>query len=306
MWSSRPVQANAPIFNTFNGLKSTQELVNLDETPQFFAYTVPVAGNAERNFISLKPLVQQVNEPLTIYYDGIVVLPGRWPLDEQPVFSDVNAKSGTWGGQPFENLIRNGSAEASWMRLRPWVDQLGVRILPDKGSNQPSVTMYYFLDTAAAWPFQRLSVQVLFRTFWARFGWGHVPLLQSWPYALILVAMLAGLVGAIFAIWRLRRRLNWPVFVLLSLAFSGVWILAFMRGANYPTQLRAIYYPTARYAYPAVIPSMLLLNVGWYEVGKAAKNWLHWRGNVFKIGYILAWVIFNSYALFSIAKYYYF
>ena len=305
MWASRPVQATSPIFNTYNGLKNAYKLVDLNETPQYIAYTFPVPGNTERNFISLRPLVKQVDEPVTVYFDGIVVLPGSWPLDQPPVFNDINGKSGTWGGKPFENLIRNGSAEASWVRLRPWVDQLGVRILPDKGSNQPSVMLYYLLDTAAAWPFQQISAQVLFRTFWARFGWGHVPLMQSWPYGLILVAMLLGLVGASFAIWHSRRRLNWPVVALLALAFLGVWIMAFMRGANYPTLLRAIYYPTARYAFPVIIPSMLLLNVGWYEVGRAIRNRLRWPAKVFKIGYILTWAVFDLYALLSIAKYYY-
>lgn len=191
------------------------------------------------------------------------------------------------------------------MRLRSWVDEIGVRLLPDKGANQPSVTLYYFLDFAGANLFQRNSAQVLFRTFWARFGWGHVPLMQIWPYWIILAAMLAGFLAAVPAMWRLRKNFPWPAAAFLGLALLGVWLQTLMRGANYPTQLRAIYYPTARYAFPVIIPTMLLLNLGWHEIGRALKNWLHLPGKVLSWGYVLAWAALNLYAILSIARFYY-
>lgn len=304
MWASRPVKATSPSFNTFSALKTTNQPVELDEKPRFVAFTAQVEGDASRNFVSLAPFAGPVDEPVTVFVDGVTLAEGSWPLDQAPVFDGVDGRKGTWGGLPFANLLRNPSAEARWLRLRPWVDAAGVRILPDEGANQPSVSLYYMLDTAAAWPFQRLSAQVLFRTWWARFGWGHIPLMQPWAYWIISAAMLAGLFAAILAMLRLRVRFPWSAALLLGLALLGVWLQTFLRGANYPTQLRAIYYPTARYAYPVIIPSLLLLNLGWYEIGRSLKIHLHLPGRALSASYVLAWLAFNLYAILSIARYY--
>lgn len=304
MWADRPLLASSPVLNTFAGLKKYQTTAELTETPQFVAFTAPIEGDAQRNFISLAPLVQAGEAPTNVYFDGIVVVPGRWPLDQPPEFADSRGETGIWGGQPFQNLLRNPSAETAWVRLRPWVDRLGVRLLPDKGANQPSVTLYYFLDQAGTAQFQRESIQVLFRTFWARFGWGHVPLLHPWAYGLILVVMLSGILAALAALWRLRKSFPWRSAFLLGLALLGISLQTLMRGANYPTQLRAIYYPTARYAYPAIIPALLWLNLGWYEIGRGLKNGLRLPGQALAGLYIAGWVIFDLYAILSIARFY--
>jgi hypothetical protein len=234
----------------------------------------------------------------------VVVLPGKWPLNQAPVFADASGHSGAWGGQAFRNLLRNSSAETAWMRLRPGVDALGARILPDKGVNQPSVSLYYLLDTTATWPFQRVSAQRLFRTFWASFALGHVELLHSWSYWVILAAAVLGLAGAILAIWRLRKTFPWREVVFLGLALLWGWLQTFLRGANYPTKLWPIYYPTARYAYPVIIPCMLLLNMGWYELGRVIKLTLRLPVKALEAGYILAWMVFNLYGILSIASFY--
>ena len=305
VWANRPVMANLPVFNTFSALKSSSEAVNLTPNPQFFAFSFPVEGDAQRNFISLTPLIQALDTPAEVYYDGLVVVPGSWPLDQTPVFDDPSGSSGVWGGQPFQNLLRNASAESSWMRLRPMIDRFGAEFLPDRGANQPSVSLYYLLDVAGEWRFQKLSAQVLFRTFWARFGWGQVPLMLGWSYWLLLTAMLVGIAGAAVLIWRKRKLLPWSALLFLGLAMGGLWLETFLRGSNYPTQLRAIYYPTARYAFPAIIPTMLLLNAGWYEIGRFLYRSLNISDKVLSIFYVAAWVIFDVYAVLSIAQFYY-
>jgi hypothetical protein len=146
---------------------------------------------------------------------------------------------------------------------------------------------------------------VLFRTFWARFGWGHVPLMQSWPYWIILGVVIAGVIAALVAVWRWRKVFPWSVALFLCLALFGLWLVTFLRGANYPVQLRAIYYPTARYAFPVVIPALLFLNLGWYEIGLFIKNSLKVPSRWLSLAYILSWVYLNYYAMISIAQYYY-
>jgi hypothetical protein len=269
------------------------------------AFTAALEGDAQRNFISLSPQVGPLDAPATVYYDGLVLLEGAWPTETPPNFSDPSGRTGTWNGKPFINLIRNASAESSGFRLRPWVDKIGTRFLPDKGSNQPSIMLYYLLDERGASMYQYGALQVLFRTFWARFGWGQVPLLYNWIYSVILTLALAGVIGAMIAFWRKRKVLPWAVIVLFGLVFCIVWLQTFTRGSNYPTQLRAIYYPTARYAYPAIIPTMGLLCLGWLQIA----SWIKLKTNLpviwFKALYISGWLVFDLLSILSIVKYYY-
>lgn len=304
MWADAPVTASAPAYNSYNALEKASRVVELTTAPQFFAFQASLGGDAQRNFISLAPLTQPLASPLKVYYDGLVVVEGQFPLDQIPEFDDLSAQSGVWGGAPFRNLLRNASAEASGLRLRPWVDRIGVRILPDKGANQPSVTLYYLLDQAGAGQFQRTSLQVLFRTFWGRFGWGHVPLLHSWAYGLVLAVVLIGLVAALTAMVRLRKNFPWAAVALLGLALLVIWLQTFLRGSNYATQLRAIYYPTARYAFPVIIPSLLFLNLGWYEVGRWLKRLARLPAGFLPIVYTAAWLLFDLYAVLSIVAFY--
>lgn len=304
MWADEPLKVSSPVFNTYPALKWMRQEVDIDQNPRFVAFTYPVEGDASRNFISLAPLLAPVTNPVNVYYDGLVVALGSFPVDQVPVFDSPQAQSGDWGGQPFQNLVRNASAELSWVRLRTWVDRVGIRLLPDKGANMPSVTLYYLLDLKGSFPAQRTSMQVLGRTFWARFGWGHVPLMHSLPYWLIGAAVALGMLAALAAMLRRRRKFPWNAAVFLGLALAGIWLQTYIRGANYPTQLRAIYYPTARYAFPAVIPAMLLLNLGWYELGRALKIALRLPERVLIGGYLSSWLILNAYALLSIADFY--
>lgn len=304
MWADQPIKVSSPVFNTYSALKWTRQEVEIDQTPRFIAFTYPIEGDAQRNFVSLAPLLAPVTSPVNVFYDGLVVALGEYPTDQAPLFDSPEAESGEWGGQRFQNLVRNASAEATWFRLRPWVDEVGVRILPDKGANLPSVTMYYLADLRGSWPWQRISMQVLARTFWARFGWGHVPLMHALPYWLIGIGVVLGLIGAIVAMTRARQVFPWNVALFFGLALAGVLLQTYIRGANYPTQLRAIYYPTARYAYPAIIPALAFLNLGWYEAGRALQSLFHIPRRVLSIAYIATWVIFNLYALLSIANFY--
>lgn len=305
IWASSPNQASTPVFNTFNGSQGLRQVVAINETPVFFAFTAQIPGDAQRNWLTLSPLVNKLEAPVTFYYDGLVVLEGSWPLDQPPSFDNSDGRTGEWGGERFTNLVRNPSAESAWLRLKPWVDRIGRRVLPDPGVNTPSVTMYYFLDWAGSRLIQANAISHLFRTYWARFGWGHVPLLQGWSYWIVLAFTVVGVIGAVVAVWRLRRKIPWNVAVFLGFALLGTWTMTIGRGSNYPVHLRPIYFPTARYAYPVVLPSMLLLNLGWYETSRSLVRRLRLPRRVASALYIIALVAFDLYAILSIASYYY-
>ena len=86
---------------------------------------------------------------------------------------------------------------------------------------------------------------------------------------------MAGVVGGVVAFWRHRKQIHWDLFLFLGLSVITIWGSAFLRGLT--SQMDGGYFiPVARYAYPAIIPTMLILNIGWLEI-------IHWIEHYFKI-----------------------
>jgi hypothetical protein len=118
------------------------------------------------------------------------------------------------------------------------------------------------------WPggewYYRSAIKNLFQTFWAAFGWGHIRLQPAWLYYVLGMVTLFGIIGAVVAASRRRFRLPWELVLFLGAAIIWMWGAAFMRGLG--SVVGEIFIPSARYAYPAAIPTMLILCLGWIEL----------------------------------------
>jgi hypothetical protein len=203
-----------------------------------------------------------IAHPVTIYYDGLLLTTGDRPLDQAPVFASPAADSGTWGGQPFVNYARNASAETAWLSVRPWADALARRVAESHIS--PSILLGGLLDwPSTSWLYTN-TVRRLFNTFWGSFAWGHVALPAVW------YNLLAGITGLCVLAAGLRLAHSWgglgrvrqTALLWLGLALVAVWGIVLVRGLF--TILEPVpYIPTARYAYPAIIPTLLLIAAGW-------------------------------------------
>ena len=121
-----------------------------------------------------------------------------------------------------------------------------------------------------AWVYPRELV-ILFKTFWARFGWNHIGLGAGW-YVALAVPTLLGLTGILLFFlrylvnWR-RRRGNdggesWRLWGLMLASAIAVWGLTLLRVHPVVGGDVSIW-PAARYAYPAIIPTVMLLLAGW-------------------------------------------
>jgi hypothetical protein len=91
-----------------------------------------------------------------------------------------------------------------------------------------------------------------------------VRILGSQTFWVIGFVILAGIVGAAGYLWRRRKNLPWGILIFLGSSVAAIWGAALLRGIS--SILGSIYIPTARYAFPAMIPTMLILCVGWYEI----------------------------------------
>jgi len=69
----------------------------------------------------------------------------------------------------------------------------------------------------------------------------------------------------------------------LGLAMLTIWLSVFIRG--FPSLFGQIYIPTARYGYPAIIPTMMFLS-GWYA-GLPRQRWLKLSAYLYFVGFLI-------------------
>lgn len=270
IWASVPMTLRSPMLIAASGIVLPPQDLQVGEQPVFFAIQGKVTTLTDRAWIALSPIKKAVETPVTVYYDGIVLAEGEFPLDEAPQFDSADAVSGFWGDKPFVNLLRNGSAERAWFKVKPWADALVAKYFPDRG--RPSQILYTLFDLNATGWYYRTTAKNLVRTFWAKFGWGHVPLLGHKPYRPLAAVTVLGLLGASVALWKRRRTVPWDALIILGVALMVIWGLTWVRGSIY--LYHWIYIPGARYAYPAIFPTMLVLNAGWYEITEWIRRFL--------------------------------
>ena len=318
IWASQPMQIAMPSLRT-DGQAFSQN-VEVGTEPAFYALQAVLPEDTVRAWVVLKPGSPGSMPDAQIYLDGLVLAEGTRPIEQPPRFDTLFGESGTWGGEAFVNLLRNGSLETPGPRIRPEVSKIGSRFLADH--MQPSMIITSWLDPAGAGYLYRAVGERLFRTFWATFGWGNVPLVGSRPYQFLLVLTALGLFGCCLGIVRRWPRLPWEVMGFISLALLLMWGVAATRSVHYLAVQRVLYLPVARYAYPMIIPTVLVLGVGWLEVSRLLGillkrlGWQRLSGRLFPtlwaaaqshidfVVYLALFVSLDVMALISIARFY--
>jgi hypothetical protein len=307
IWATRPVEVQAPRFFVFDGRQRFSQAVQVGPEPVFFAFTFQPLGNPRRAWVQLQPAPRPLDGPLTVYYDGLVLAQGAYPADQVPIFDDPQGSSGTWDGRRFQNLLRNPSAELSWPNPRPWVDRIGRRFFGEYGGYSLSLTYYGLLDwPATGWYFD-LTLKNLFRTFWAKFGWGNVALIGYTPYRWLAVIHLLGLLGAALSLAKARfsRRetaSDWETAAWFGLAVFGLGLLVFIRGW---VHLYSRAYPVpARYLYPAVIPLLWPVVVGWWQLLGGLARLLRLPLWIAYLVYGVGFAGLNAWSVISILRFY--
>lgn len=259
MWADRPVKIRTPWLQMDGIPLSEQQQWTLGLAPAFYSIGIVLPQKLRNLMVVLPGQPVGSTQAVTIYADGLVLKEGGRPISAIAPRLGKDGAAGYWGELPFVNLIRNPSAESSWLFILPWADQLGMKLIPDHG--RPSLVLYSILDREGAGWYYWVTSQSLIRTFWAKFGWGNVPLLGHKPYRVLFLATLAGLLGWAVFLWKIRRTAPWHLVLFCALATTGIWGLALVRGSVYLAWTP--YIPVARYAYPAVIPTLAALVAGW-------------------------------------------
>lgn len=184
----------------------------------------------------------------TVFMDELVLVAGEHPME-----TPANLAA-------MPNALRNGSAEQAWPWLRPAVQARITNLFSDP-------LRYNFLmsplDSAGAGHYYALAARLLFETFWARFSWAQVAVP---PAVFTLLLLFSGIsVALTLMTWpRWRRWLRADQAVVMGLALLALWALAVLRGT--PLLDVLTFLTVARYAFPAIIPTLLVLLLGWSEV----------------------------------------
>jgi hypothetical protein len=272
MWASQPVWANLPIL--YDGQWRQGQAVQVDAAPAFHAFTTTLSAEIDRISVVLYPGPKPtLEEPVVVYYDGLLLVEGERSLDAPPSCGDGSCRDGTWEGRPFTNRLRNGSAEAVWPFVRPIIDGT----LGKYARRWPSEFVASLLDWQRTGHLYPAVAVHLLQGFWARFGWGRVELAPGWYWALDAMTVL-GVVGALVGTTRAWRAPPSPftrrVLGLLILSALVVWGNSFLR--LHPV-VEQPYIPVARYTYPAIVPTAMALLGGWQALApRRLRRWLPW------------------------------
>jgi hypothetical protein len=274
----------------------------ISRTPQFFAFTVDVPAETVRLWVSMSRQGGQPVEALTLYYDGFVIAEGSHPADIVPNLAEGGYASGDWAGAPITNLVRNPSAERSWPALRPWADNIAARLLPS--NVRLSILMYTLFDRdGASWYYLEAGKNI-FETFWGRFGWGHVPLPGgAWFYRAFTWITVLAVFGVVFYPFGKSGKIPVDALLFLGLALILVWFAAIARGAIF-IFVEHVFLPSARYAFPAIGPTLLVLVAGWTAAGMYIQRIVRFPRFYYVAVYTGLLVVLAVVALWTIGRYY--
>jgi hypothetical protein len=87
--------------------------------------------------------------------------------------------------------------------------------------------------------------------------------------AVVVRGTLLGCIVWLVRHWRMRDRRRWATLIFLGLAALPVWLFSVVRVL--PFFIGNLYFPIARYGFPAIIPALLAVTAGWYAL--APKRW---------------------------------
>jgi hypothetical protein len=292
IWANQPVEFHSPLLK--DDQQTHTESIDVTPIPTFHAFTADIASNTR--YIQVI-LVAPAKRGVTIYLDGLVLLRGDFTHRGQPAFSDAGAQRGTWDGLSFINPIRNASAEQGWPRMRQLVKNLLRKVSPI----QPNMVLASLTDWQnSSWYYYTTAKQQIY-TFWGKFGWGHIPLSRN-IYIGISILTALGILGGLVGLWRNRKEIKWPAFALLTAAVLWIWGAALVRGINSITG--TVFIPYARYAYPAIIPTVWMLCAGWAEWPRLFKRWLRIPRWVKISVFLASFLLLDMLSIWTIAHFY--
>ncbi len=268
VWAKTPTVVDAPGLVVSN--RNTTELIHsthaltMTTTPTFMAWTTTISATAGKVYYAFS--ANQVGEhpPTQLFLRDPILTRGAFSAVDQPSFSDASASDGMWRGQPFTNLVRNAGAQRGWIHLRPWAEHMLVKVL----HHSPAQIVDALFDVEYTWPYLGGTIgPALYSEFFSSFAWGHVRLQSPlWNFSAFLLSVLA-LLGCLK--WSIGQKTSAkpslsPALLVVGLAGILIWLLAL--AWPLPYHWAKVSLPSARYTFPALLPTVLVIVGGWWAL----------------------------------------
>lgn len=268
LWADQPVTvgglglgASSIPGNPF--IAELREPLVLDTTPTFVAYTFDVPPETQALYLTFALDAPDTDLPATaqVYMDGVVLAVGSYPTATPPDFTAPDGTQGTWSGQAFTNLLRNPSAEQGWLRLNPWVEQQIAQAVSLGWGRTPSLLLATVQDIERSRELTARYVGWLpYDGLFDGLAWGNIRFDNALLRGVLRVWLGIALLGAGWWLWRNRRRrdhmLPAVLLVLLPALLLG-WGGTLLR--SFPRISEGAVLPVARYTYPVIAATLLLL-----------------------------------------------
>jgi len=254
IWADKPTQLRLPIiqYRTPDGIaNSPKKTVQVGTTPVFYTTTLYIPYEASHTWLSPK-IPENTSQ---VYYDGFVLAEGEYS-STPPVFKDENMVSGIWDGKSFSNLVRNPSAEHAWLGVSK-----ASNILKLRSYIEPALYLQTIQDIQGFGWYYRLSLSSLFQSFWGQGAGTQISLLGGFTYDILKVISALALLGCFLYIIQSPFLFLRPEMLFMLMVIFIIWTITFFRGTYWVFYFVPLV-PYARYAFPAFIPTLLLLNAG--------------------------------------------
>ncbi len=289
--STRPGEAYRPL---------NSPTITATTTPQFVAWHVgvPEQIGAIHYVFSIAPPKQQQDQKL--FLDGAVLAVGAYPVEQAPEFDDSSAQQGTWAGVRFANLVRNASAEQAAPRLRSWVQDSELLNKIDPGwGRTPSLLLAALWDTERSlYLMYHYAGVLLIDSLATRLAWGHITLSSGWVW-LFRAIVLVGVVGSVrWLIGGGCRRQARACAALIVPVVALVLVWGFTLTRILPKISEGVVYPLAHYAFPAIIPTMVIIIAGWWTLFPVKLRWyalVAVLGGMFMLNGAALWTLWQFY-----------
>jgi hypothetical protein len=310
IWASAPIQTIMPGLNIFRTSSQSWTLeapMTLNATPQFFAVHYKIPGEGRMIVLVISPTSVSKNaSKVMVYYKDLILVEGEYPTDQIPQFTNSAAEGGTWGGQPFTNLLSNASMQGVWPRFNGNLVSFLDKALGVGYTSYGLVS--YTLDLARYSGYTLLTIENNFRTFWAKFSWGQLVLSGNKPYLPLGLVSLAGILGTCVVLILGRRKIPWGMVAFLCLVGGLSWAYTLLIGIVIKPLIQPGFITGARYAYPGIVPTALVLNTGWWGAGALAGQLITRKRRLppmtGKLVFCGLFLCLDGYALFSIIQYF--
>ncbi len=260
IWAEEPITLDFPAMAApfrDETILFTQEKVSLSTEPRFFAFSAHIPDDQPpARYLHFSAIRAQGN---TIFWDGLVLVPGEMPGGTLPEYLDADGQIVGWGGEEYQNLVRNGSGEKPWPVLSK-----GLREQMPGPIQFSASHLLSFTDLETSGWYLRVILVRTFRTFWGKFGWTHISLLGSKPFRIILAWCGLTMIGVVIGLFCNASKIQVKTLIFPGTAIAAQIFLVTFRGMGRwfsPSP----YIPVGRYLFPALIPISLVFAWGWFE-----------------------------------------